>query len=80
MQHNHVMKKLNFDLLIHPQGLRGGGLRAKYLQQCCCILDSPQFAMQHDHVLKKLNFDLLAPSPGSGWVGSGLLATILLLS
>ena len=60
MQHYHVLKKLNFALLAHPQGRGGGGgFRKKYLVPLCCIRDSLQFDMQHDHVLKKLNFDLL---------------------
>ena len=67
------MKKLNFDLLIPPQGRGGGGgggwggwHQAKYLLPCCCIPESLQFDMQHDHVLKKFKFDLLTLSPGSG--------------
>ena len=65
MQHDHVLKKLNFDLLTTSLGSGVGGLRAKYLLPCCCIRDSLYFDMQHDHVLKKLNFDLLTPSLGS---------------
>ena len=38
MQHDHVLKRLNFDLLIPSPGLGGGGgggvLRAKYLLPC----------------------------------------------
>ena len=30
MQHEYVLKKLNFDLLSHPYGSGGGGIRAKY--------------------------------------------------
>ena len=37
MQHGHVLKKLNFDLLTP----RVVGLRAKYLLPGCCICDSP---------------------------------------
>ena len=40
MQHDHVLKKLNFDLLTNPQGRRGEGLQAKYILLCCCIRDS----------------------------------------
>ena len=44
MQHDHVLKKLNFDLLTPYQGSGGGGgggeaverLRANYLLHCCC--------------------------------------------
>ena len=73
MQRDHVLKKLLhswFPLICYatspwilaywPQD-RGGGLRAKYLLQRCCIRDSLYFDMQHDHVLKKLNLDLLIP-------------------
>ena len=84
MQHEHNVKKLNFDLLTPPPGsgdrgvrarVGGGGLRAKYLLTYCCIPDY--------HVLKKLNLDLLT-SPGSGVGGGGkvaagkIFATILL--
>ena len=49
MQHDHVLKKLNFDLLIRPPGSeRGKGLQVKYLLRCCCIPDSLKFDMQHD--------------------------------
>ena len=64
MHHDHIPKKLNFDLLTLRVG--GGGLRAKYLPARCCIRDSLLFDMQHDHVLKKLNFDLLIPPQGWG--------------
>ena len=41
MQHDHVLKKINFDLLNpYPGSVRGEGLRAKYLLPCCCIRDS----------------------------------------
>ena len=67
MQHDHVLKKLNFDLLTPSPGLgrvRGGAVLAKYLLPCCRILDSLEFDMQHDHLLKSLNFDLLTPPRG----------------
>ena len=62
MQHDHVLKKLNLDLLTPPPGWGGGvegGLQATYLRPCCCIRDSLLFDMQHVIVLKKLNFDIL---------------------
>ena len=45
MQHDHILKKLNFDLLTPIPMIEGGGgcgrrLRAKYLLLCCCIHDS----------------------------------------
>ena len=38
IQHDHVLKKLNFDLLTPPPESGGGcrGVLAKYLLQCCC--------------------------------------------
>ena len=59
MQHDIVLKKLNFELLT-PR-VRGVWVQ-KYLLPCCYI--SNKFDMQHDHVLKKMNFDLLTPSLG----------------
>ena len=40
MQHDHVLEKLNFDLLTPSPGSGGGGrgLRTKYLLPCCFIL------------------------------------------
>ena len=65
MQHDNVLKKMNFYLLTpSPRVVGERGLRAKYLLPCCCIDDSLYFDMQHDHVLKKLNFDLLTPRSG----------------
>ena len=52
MQHDHVLKKLNFDLLTPRGGGGGGGLQIKNLRPCCCIGDSLKFDMQRDHVLK----------------------------
>ena len=69
MQHDHVPKMLNFDLMapLHDQGV---GLRAKvFLLPCFCICDSIHVDMQHDHVLKKLNFDLLILRIGGGGGG-----------
>ena len=64
MQHDYILKTLDF---YHLQGSQGGRgvMQAKYLAPCCFNLDSLKFDMQHDHVLKKPNFDLLIPSPGS---------------
>ena len=67
MQHDHVLKLLNFDLLTSfPRVDGGGGMQSKYLVLCCCNCDSLKFDMQHDRVLKKWNIDLLTLSPGSG--------------
>ena len=55
MQHDHVLKKLNFDILTpYPWVLGGGGLRAKYLLP---------FDMQHIPFLK---IWLLTYWPGEG--------------
>ena len=48
VQHDHVLKKLNFDLLIPAPRVRirggvGGGLQVEYLLPCYCICDSPLF-------------------------------------
>ena len=43
--------------LICNKTMEGGGMRVKYLLQCCCICDSLYIDMQHDHVLNKLTFD-----------------------
>ena len=78
MQHDNVLKKLNFELLNSPQGRGDGGMRAKHLlpYACCCICYSIKFDMQHDHVLKRLNFDVLTPGSGVAgvcvWGGGGL--------
>ena len=62
MYHDHVMKKLIFDVLTSSLRVEGGrGFRAKYLLQ---------FDMPHDHFLKKWNFDLLIPTLGLGVWGS----------
>ena len=70
MQHDHVLKKLNFYLWTPSPRVVcvcvwGGGLWVKYLLPCCCIRDSLKFDIQHDHVLKKFYFDLLTPTQGS---------------
>ena len=58
MQHDNVLKKLNFDLLTTSPGSGGvWGLRAKYLLPCCCFRDSLNCDMQGNHVLKKSSFD-----------------------
>ena len=77
MQLDHVLKKLNLDLLTPPPGSGGGvkgGLQAKYLRPRCCILNSLLFDMQYAIILKKWNFDFLA----SRVRGRGLRAKYLL--
>ena len=71
MQHDIVLKKLNFDLLI-PR-VRGG-MGANICYHVATFREFNKFDMQHDHVLKKLIFYLLTPSPrvvggGGGSVG-----------
>ena len=56
MQPDHVLEKLNFDLLTPGSGDKGergsmGKIFATILLHSC--------DMQHDHVRKKLNFDVL---------------------
>ena len=62
MQSDHVLKKLNFDLL--TQGSGDGGEQGS-AGKIFAIHDSLKFDMQNDHVLKKLNFDVLTPLPKS---------------
>ena len=78
MQHDHVLKKLIFNILIPSLESGGGGMQAKYLLPYCFVPYSLKFEMQHDHVLKTLKFDLLTLSPGSGGVGGGLRVKYLL--
>ena len=86
MQHDNVLKKLNFDLLTLSQGKGGGGSAGKMFATMLLLFVIPfNFIMQHNHVLKKLNFDLLTPSPGAGrgMVGGSaykMFATMLLHS
>ena len=75
MQHDHILKKFNFNLLSPPHG-RVLGFQARYLLPYCCIRDPIQFDMKHDHVLKKLNFDLLTPPAGLGGGGGGVCGKI----
>ena len=62
MQHDHVLKKLNFDLLIPPPGLGWEGMWVKYLLPCCCVCHTLQFDIQHDYILKKKEFWSLEPT------------------
>ena len=75
MKHDHVLRKLDFDLLTpSPMSgvcvLGGGGgvggyagkIFANILLHCDCIY----FDMHCDHVLVKLNFDLWTHPPWSG--------------
>ena len=92
MQHDHVLKKLNFDILIPPpKSIQGVGHRSliqnyvwyiSYILYLClqllpCCCIQDSFDVQHDHALKKLNFDLLRGE----WRAAGkTFATILLHS
>ena len=63
MQHDHVLKKLSFDLLTRSGasvGVCGGICGQKNCYHVAAFRDSILFDMQHDHVLKKMNFDLLS--------------------
>ena len=57
MQHDHVLKKLKFDLLTLRSGV--GVCEQNSCYHVATFCDSNIFDMQHDHVLKKWNFDLL---------------------
>ena len=73
MQHDHILKKLNFDQMTPSPwsegggGGGGGGSAGKRFDTICCICEILQCDMQPlpDHTLKK-DFDLLTPSTGSG--------------
>ena len=54
MQHDHVLKKLNFELLTPRVGWEGGS-DGKIFATIGYIL---KFNIQHGYVLKKLNFDI----------------------
>ena len=57
MQHDHVLKKLNFDLLTPSPRVVGEGVcRQNICLHVAAFRDSSKFNMQHDYVLKKLNF------------------------
>ena len=69
MQHDQVLKKLNFGFLtprlsVCVCGGGGGGLGQSICYHVATFRDSNIFEKQHDHVLKKLNFDLFTPSLG----------------
>ena len=79
MQHDHVSKKMNFELLTLFPG--SGGVCGQYIcYHAAAFDDSYKFDLQHDHVLKKLNFDLLTLSLVSRGAGSEckIFATLLL--
>ena len=65
MQHDHVLKKLNFDLL------RGEGGCKQNICYHVAAFAIPFNFMQHDHVLQKVKFDLLTLGLGEGG-GCGL--------
>ena len=68
MQLDHVLKKLNFDLLTSSPWWRGeeGGLFGICGQNICYHVSAFMvfFNKICNTCLKKLNFDLLTPSPG----------------
>ena len=73
MQHDHVMIKLNFDLLTPRVVCVRGVCWQNVCYHVASFRDSIfKFDMQHLQVLKKLNFDLLTPSPGIGVGGQNI--------
>ena len=58
MQHDHVQKTLNYDLLIpSPRVVGGRGVCGQDIGYSVSLYrDSLQFDMQHDHALKKVEF------------------------
>ena len=85
MQHDYVLKELNYDPTprVGESG-RWGSARKIFatMLPCCCIRTSLQFDMQHDHVLKKLPFDPTPRVGGGGGEGSAgkIFATVSLHS
>ena len=62
MQRDHVLKKINFDLL--TTRVSGWGVCGQNIcYHVAAFRDYNIFNIQHDHVLKKLNFDFLTPIP-----------------
>ena len=63
MQHDHVLKKLKFDLLTPSPGSENWGPVGVSGQNICfhaaAFRESLLLGMQHNHVLEKLKFDLL---------------------
>ena len=64
MQHDHVLKELNFDLLTLRSGVcvGGGGCGKNICYLVATFCDANNFDMQHDYVLKNLDVDLLTLS------------------
>ena len=78
MQHDHILKKLNFDPNPRIRGVEWVGVcRQNICYIAAAFCNSILFDTKHDHVLKKLNFDQLTPSPGL-WEVGGLQANYLL--
>ena len=67
MQHDHVLKKLDFDLLIPPPRVGGGGgVCGQTISYHAAAIVIP-FNSICNMSMKKLNFDLLTPhSPRVG--------------
>ena len=78
MQHDIVLKKLNFDLF-YPYCKGVGSLRANSCYHAAAC-DSNKFDMQHDQVLKMLTFDLLIPSPSVVGEGDSACKTFATMS
>ena len=72
MQHDHVLKTLNFDLLTESQGGRGM-LWGKNLLPHGCITGSLKFNMHHGHVLRSCSekSEFSPFNPQSQEVGGG---------
>ena len=79
MQHDYVLQKINFDILIPPPGPGDDGRGSAGKIFATTFLHSGFYliCMQQDHVLKKLNFDLLTSRVRRGAAGK-ICATMLL--
>ena len=81
MQYDHVLKKLNLQLLTSTPGSGGGVCEQNICYHVAAFVIPFNLIFQHDIVLKKLNFDLLTPSVrGKGGSAGKLFATVLLHS
>ena len=81
MQHDHVLKKLNLQLLTSTPGSGDGVCKQNICYHVAAFVIPFNLIFQHDIVLKKLNFDLLTPSiRGIGGSAGKIFATMLLHS
>ena len=74
MQHDHTLKKLNFDIFTPPSRVGEEGSAGKMFATMWLHSWFILFDMQHDHILKKLNLTF-RPHPRVGG-GGGYMQNI----